>query len=113
METSNKKKEECTYCQKPINTSIQPWDYIFPDQMFHLGCKISFHSLLSEEGGWEERFDKEFWYINNETAHEKHADGCKCRMNHAKNLKSFIEKERTICYNKGYEDGKAKKESQL
>jgi hypothetical protein len=35
----DKRTEICIYCGKEINKNIQPWNYIFPDQMFHIGCK--------------------------------------------------------------------------
>ena len=30
----------CLFCNKPVNQMVQPWDYYFPNQVFHRGCQI-------------------------------------------------------------------------
>ena len=35
----------CCYCRKNIDVRIQPWNYEFPSQAYHLGCR----SLLNQK----------------------------------------------------------------
>ena len=30
----------CPFCREPVNMNSQPWDYYFPDTVFHLGCAM-------------------------------------------------------------------------
>lgn len=32
-------KVVCIYCKKSVNQMVQPWDYYFPSQIFHIGCQ--------------------------------------------------------------------------
>ena len=34
----------CIYCHKPINVRIQPWNYYFPCQTFHIGCALNYRA---------------------------------------------------------------------
>jgi len=34
-----KEQPKCVICHKSVNQMIQPWDYHFPSQIFHLDCK--------------------------------------------------------------------------
>ena len=41
---------ECIYCKKPINVRIQPWNFIFPNRMFHIGCHAPIETRQKQEG---------------------------------------------------------------
>ena len=44
----------------------------------------------SVAGDWQDEFYHKFWYINNDTMHEKHAEGCKCRSGYRKSIIDFF-----------------------
>ena len=69
----------------------------------------------TESTEWVDEFYHKFWYINNDTMHERHGDGCKCRSGYRKSIVEYItnllaarEKE---AYQKGKENGYAESES--
>jgi hypothetical protein len=50
------------------------------------------HNAFSSEE-WKEEFFHKFWYINNDTMHEVHAAGCKCRSGYRKSIMDFFAAE--------------------
>jgi len=55
-----KEQPKCIICHKPVNQMIQPWDYYFPSQIFHLGCKITMSNQTLKEQNLEKEFYKEW-----------------------------------------------------
>jgi len=68
-------QEKCVYCGEEINKNIQPWDYCFPAQHFHVGCALNKQTNQEEfDHKREPGLEKIRQFIYDRPSHTKQAD---------------------------------------